>query len=162
VIPKKQTRKLAKVDESNNKILIKVHRVMQVVTPHDINNSKISVSTAMSNKIFKWSQGLFRKCFWTTQHIHQFEILSNFLYDTVQEDDIDYPSHLTWINNVVHGEDDNLYAIWLLFILNCSKRVCNATLQSLEDFVNSPMFTVGRGQFEEGNTTFGNGKQEHK
>ena len=142
MIPKKQTRKLAKVDESNNKILIKVHRVMQVVTPHDINNSKISVSTAMSNKIFKWSQGLCCKRFWTTQHIRQFEILSNFLYNTVQEDDIDYPLRLTWINNVAHGEDNDLYAIWLLFILTCSKPVRDATLRSLEDFVNSPMFNV--------------------
>jgi len=55
--------------------------------PHDINNSKISVSTAMSNKIFKWSQGLFCKHFWTSQHICQFEILLNFLYDVVEEDD---------------------------------------------------------------------------
>jgi len=110
--------------------------------PHDINNSKKSVSTAMSNTIFKWSQGLFHKCFWTTQHIHQFEILSNFLYDTVQEDDIDYPSRLTLIDNVVHGEDDDLYAIQLLFVLTCLKHVHNATLQLLGDFVNSPMFNV--------------------
>ncbi len=96
----------------------------------------------MSNKVFKWSQGLFCKHFWTTQHIHQFEILSNFLYDTVQEDDIDYPLHLTWINNVIHGEDDDLYAIQLLFILTCSKCVHDAMLQLLEDFVNNPMFNV--------------------
>jgi len=126
--PKKQTRKLGKVNESNDKLLMNVHQVMQVATPHETNNSKQSISTAMSKKIFKWSQGLFCKHFWTTQHIHQFEILSNFLYDTVQEDDIDYPSHLTWIDNVIHGDDDDLYAIRLLFVLTCSKHVCNATL----------------------------------
>jgi len=142
MIPKKQRRKSGKVVESNDQLLIKVHQVMQVAMPHDTNNSKKSVSTAMSNKIFKWSQGLFCKHFWTTQHIHQFEILSNFLYNTVQEDDIDYPSHLTWIDNVVCGEDDDLYAIWLLFVLTCLKHVRNAMLQLLEDFVNSPMFNV--------------------
>ncbi len=96
----------------------------------------------MSKKIFKWSQGLFHKQFWTTQHICQFEILSNFLYDTVQEDDSDYPSCLTWIDNVIHGDDDDLYAIRLLFVLTCSKRVRDATLRLLEEFVNSPMFNV--------------------
>jgi len=127
-IPKKPTRKLGKVDESNDKLLMKVHRVMWVATPHDTNNSKQSVSTAMSKKIFKWSQGLFCKCFGTTQHIHQFEIFSNFLYDTVQEDGIDYPSRLTWIDNVICGDDDDLYAIRLLFVLTCSKCVRDATL----------------------------------
>jgi len=72
---------------------------------------------------------MFHKQFWTSQqHIHQFEILANFLYDTVQEDNIDYPSWLTWIDNVICGEDDNLYAAHLLFVLTCSKCVCNATL----------------------------------
>jgi len=49
---------------------------------------------------------------------------------------------INWINNVICGEDDNLYAIQLLFVLTCSKRVRDATLRLLEDFVNSPMFNV--------------------
>jgi len=85
---------------------------------------------------------MFCKQFWTTQHICQFEILANFLYDTVQENNIDYPLRLTWIDNVVCGEDDDLYAACLLFVLTCSKHVCNAMIQSLENFVNSPLFNV--------------------
>jgi len=142
VILKKQTRKLWKVHESNEKSLMKVHQVLQIARPCDTNNSKTTLSTAMSNKIFKWSQGLFCKHFWTSQHICQFEILSNFLYDIVEEDNIDYPLQLTWIDYIIHGEDDDLYAVQLLFVLTCSKCVCNATLQLLKKFVNSPTFNV--------------------
>jgi len=142
VISKKQTRKISKVHESNKKSLMKVCRVLWVARPHDTNNSKTTLSTAMSNKIFKWSQGLFCKCFWTSQHICQFEILSNFLYDIVKEDNIDYPLPLTWINDVIHVEDDDFYAVLLLFVLTCLKHVCNATLWSLEKFMNSPNFNV--------------------
>ena len=55
--PKKKTRKLGKVDESDDKLLMKVHRVMWVATPHDTNNSKQSVSTAMSKKDFQMESG---------------------------------------------------------------------------------------------------------
>ena len=37
-------------------------------------------------------------------------LLSNVLYNTVKEDDIEYPARLTWVDNVVHGKDDDLYA----------------------------------------------------
>jgi len=33
--PKKQTRKLGKVNESDDKLLMNVHRVMWVATPHE-------------------------------------------------------------------------------------------------------------------------------
>jgi len=71
-----------------------------------------------------------------------FGLLSNFLYDTVKEDDIEYPAHLTWIDNVVCGKDDDLYAARLLFLLTCSKCVRDDTLSSLEQFVNNGNFSV--------------------
>ncbi len=52
-------------------------------------------------------------------------MLSNFLYDIVEEDNIDYPLQLTWIDYIIHGEDDDLYAVQLLFVLTCLKCVCN-------------------------------------
>jgi len=64
----------------------------------------------MKKRIFNWSQGLFCKRCWTSQQVHDFELLSNFLYNTVKEDDIEYPACLTWIDNVVCGKDDDLYA----------------------------------------------------
>jgi len=131
------TRKLGKVHKSNDKSFIKLHEIEQVAMPQDMHNSKKTLSIAMSNKIFKWSQGMFHTQFWTSQHICQFEIMANFLYNTVQEDNMDYPLQLTWIDNIIHGEDD-LYVAHLLFVLTCSKHVCNATLQSLEKFVNVP------------------------
>ncbi len=123
---KETDKEVRKSSQRNEKLLIKVHRVLWVAMSHDLNNSKTTLSTAMSNNIFKQSQGLFCKHLWTSQHIHQFEILSNFLYDTVQEDSIDYPLRLTWINNVVHGEDDNLYATQLLFKMctQCYLTIC--------------------------------------
>jgi len=60
---------------------------------------------------------MFCQHFWTSQQINQLEILANFLYDTIQEDDIDYPLWLT-IDNVIHREDDNLYAACFSFCVN--------------------------------------------
>ena len=54
----------------------------------------------MKNEIFKWSQHLFLHWYWTSHEVQQFELLSQFLYNTVQEDDIEYLAHLTWIDNV--------------------------------------------------------------
>jgi len=64
------------------------------------------------------------------------------LYETVKEDDIEYPARLTWIDNVVCGKDDDLYAAWLLFLLTCSKRVRDDTLSLLDIFVNNDNFSV--------------------
>jgi len=47
-----------------------------------------------------------------------------------------------WMDNVICREDDNLYAAHLLLVLTCSKHVWNATLWSLEKFVNSPKFNI--------------------
>jgi len=44
--------------------------------------------------------------------------------------------------NAICAEDDNMYAAHLLFMLICSKHVCNATLWLLEKFVNSPLLTM--------------------
>jgi len=46
-----------------------------------------------------------------------FGLLSNFLYDTVKEDDIEYPAHLTWIDNVVCGGGSSLILFLLLLVV---------------------------------------------
>jgi len=48
--------------------------------------------------------------FWTSHKVQQFELLSHFLYGTVQEDAIGYPACLTWFDNVNVGNDYDLYA----------------------------------------------------
>jgi len=117
--PKKITKKGLKKDvQVSHKSEIKVHMITRVPSQDEVNNSKKSLSLAMHNKIFKWSQSMFHRRFWTTHEIRKFEVLSNFLYDTVKEDEIDYPSRLTWIDNVIHGNDEDLYATRLLFVLN--------------------------------------------
>jgi len=49
---------------------------------------------------------------------------------------------LAWIDNVTVGEDCDLYASRVLFVLTCSKCVCDATLCSLEEFVNDNNFSI--------------------
>jgi len=74
---------------------------------------------------------MFCKQFWMSMILDisaYMSIQDNFLYDTVQEDNIDYPLGLTWIDNMLHGEDDDLYAVHLLFVLTCSKYVLDAML----------------------------------
>jgi len=118
---------------------IKVHDITHVPLQSEV---KSPVTEVMKTKNFNWSQGLFRKRCWTSRQVHDFELLSNFLYDTVKEDDIEYPARLTWIDNVVRGKDDDLYAARLLFLLTCSKRVRDDTLSLLEHFVNDDKFCV--------------------
>jgi len=89
-------------------------------------------------------------------------VLANFLHDTFWEEDIDYPLQSTWIDNIICGEDDDLYAAFLLFMLACANCVCNAALWSLKKFVNSPLFNINyiRVRTIWSNSTFGYGKQE--
>jgi len=41
----------------------------------------------------------------------------------VEEDDIDYPATMTWIDNIGVIPDPDTYAAQLLFLLMCSKKV---------------------------------------
>jgi len=52
------------------------------------------------------------------------------------------PTHSTWFDNVTVGEDCDLYASRLLFVLTYSKCVHDATLCSLEEFVNDNNFSI--------------------
>jgi len=80
--------------------------------------------------------------YWISQKVCQFESLAQFLYNTIQEDDFDYPACLTWIDNVTIGDDSDLYASRLLFVLTCSKCVHDTTLCSLDEFVNDTIFSI--------------------
>ncbi len=123
---------------------MKVHSIVWVPIPEVLSEKKKkdAVMETMKNKNFQWSQCHSLCKYWTSHEVWQFELLSQFLYDTVQEDDIDYPACLTWINNVTVGEDCDLYATRLLFVLTCSKCVQDATLHSLEQFVINNNFTI--------------------
>jgi len=78
---------------------------------------------------------MFHQQFWTTQHIHQFEVLANFVHETVQEDDIDY--HLQLLGLIMSFVEKMTTCM-----LTCSKCVHDATLQSLEKFMNGPKFNI--------------------
>jgi len=123
--PNKKKPSNKKVELKKKSMEIKVHDITRVPLQSEV---KSPVTEAMKTKNFNWSQDLFRKRGWTSQQVHDFELLSNFLYDTVKEDDIEYPACLTWIDNVVRGKDDDLYADRLLFLLTCSKCVRDDTL----------------------------------
>ena len=116
--PNKKKPSNKKMELKKKSMEIKVHDITRVPLKSEV---KSPVTEMMTKRIFQWSQGLFRKKCWTSRQVHDFELLSNFLYDTVKEDNIEYPAHLTWIDNVVCGKDDDLYAAWLLFLLTCSK-----------------------------------------
>jgi len=118
IITKIDTNQVAKTA-----MVMKVHLIIQVPIPDVIKDKKKkdTVMEHMKNKNFKWSQCLFLHQYWTSHEVQQFELLAQFLYDTIQEDNIDYPTHLTWIDNVTIGDDSDLYASRLLFVLTCSK-----------------------------------------
>jgi len=98
---------------------MKVHSIICIPIP-DVNKDKKKKDTVtenMKNTIFKLSQHLFCCWYWTSREVPELELLvAQFLYDTIQEDDIDYPAHLTWTDNVTIGDDSNLYASRLLFV----------------------------------------------
>ena len=77
-----------------------------------------------------------------TKQVEELEQLSKFLYDTVMEDDINYPARLIWIENVQDDPNADMYAARLLFLLTCSKQVKDLALSSLESFVNDDRFSV--------------------
>jgi len=117
-VAKKRIPKVAKVPKTA--MVMKVHSIVQVPIAEVLNDKKKNtVMEMMKNKKFQWSQHLFLHWYWTSHEVQQFELLSQFLYGTVQEDNIDYPTCLTWIDNVTVGEDCDLYATRLLFVLIC-------------------------------------------
>jgi len=125
---KKSTLKAGKVENKFfDKSGIKVHQIIEVPTPQALNNSKKALSTVMCNKNFKWSQSMFYQHFWTTHQIVDLRYCQT-SYDTVQEDEIYNPLQLTCIDNVICGEDYDLHAACLLFVLPCSQCVHHAAL----------------------------------
>jgi len=74
--------------------------------------------------------------------VRDLELLCHFLYDIVKEDDIDYPARLTWLDNIHKDPDADTYAVRLLFILICSKRVKDMYLSTLENFINDDSFSM--------------------
>jgi len=96
----------------------------------------------MLQRIHKWSQHLLLHQWWTTKCIWELELLLHFLYDTMKEDDMDYPAQLTWIDRVSTEPDMDTYACRLLFLLMCSKRVKDKSLTSLDIFVNDKQFSL--------------------
>jgi len=66
------------------------------------------------------------------------------LYDIVKEDDIDYPARLMWIDNIHEYPDADTYAIRLLFVLICSKRVKDIYLVNQDTFSMSYVIALGK------------------
>jgi len=93
-------------------------------------------------RIHQWLRGIFLKRFWTAKNVRDLELLCHFLYDIVKEDNNEYPAQLTWLDNICKDPDADTYAIRLLFVLICSKRVKDIYLSTLEDFVNQESFSV--------------------
>jgi len=77
-----------------------------------------------------------------SHEVCQFELLAQFLYNAIQEDDIDYPMHMTMIYNVTIGSNGDVYAAILLFVSTCSKSIYDATLHSLKQFVSNAIFSI--------------------
>jgi len=79
--------------------------------------------------------------YWTSHEVHQFELLAQFLYDTVQEDGID-PACLTWIDNVTIGNDSDLYCFKTSLCVILFKMCLPCYVASLEEFVNNKNFSI--------------------
>ena len=118
-------------------LMLPVHDIELVpfADKNDINSDvqkEIKVSDAMLQRIHKWSQHLFLHQWWTAKFIWELELLLPFLYNTIKEDNIDYPAWLTWLDRVSTEPDIDTYACRLLFLLMCSKRVKDESLSLLE------------------------------
>jgi len=102
---------------------MKVHSIIGGPVPDDNNatKKKDTVTENMENKIFQWSQHLFHCWYLTSHEVCQFELLAQFLYDIIQEDDIEYSAHLMWIDNVSVGSNSDVYAARLFLVVTCSK-----------------------------------------
>jgi len=120
-----------------------VHDIVRTAFPKTmLETDTTGISESQLDCIHVWSRGLFLKRCWSSKNLYDFEIICNFLYDVVCEDDIEYPVRLTWINNIRNDPDKETYATRLLFILTCSKRVTDTSLSSLEHIVNDSKFSL--------------------
>jgi len=78
-----------KVHDVNHILIPQVKKPLEDDNLSEDDSIDDMVSDAMKLRICKWGQGLFQKYFWTSAFVWQFEILSQFLYSFMEEDDID-------------------------------------------------------------------------
>jgi len=84
---------IGKQEGNCKRTLFQVHNIVPLHTsaPYDYAHCG-TISFSQMNRVIQWGQCLFMKRFWLSKMIRDFEILSNFLYDVVAKDDIDYPA----------------------------------------------------------------------
>jgi len=75
------------------------------------------------------------------------EMIVKFSTYILNEQDVEVPLHMTWMDGV-DGKDSldenerDCYGLKILFILMCSPRAKDKELKYLDDFINSPDFSL--------------------
>jgi len=99
------------------------------------------------NMLYTWHQSLITRPGVTGSMVNCLEMIVKFSTDILNEQDVEVPPHMTWMDGV-DGKDSldknerDHYSLKILFILMCSPRAKDKELKYLDDFINSPDFSL--------------------
>jgi len=97
--------------------------------------------------LYTWHQSLIKRPGVTGSMVNCLEMIVKFSVGILNEQDIDVPPHLTWMDGV-DGKDSldknerDRHGLKILFILMCSPRAKDKELKYLNGFINGPEFSL--------------------
>ncbi len=97
--------------------------------------------------LYTWHQSLIERPRVTGAMVNCLEMIVKFSVNILNEQDIEVPLHLTWMDGV-DGKDSldknerDWYGLKILFILMCSPRAKDKELKYLDGFINGPEFSL--------------------